>query len=225
MSAAMAPAGTDRLQAAGIPAYSFDCHEARDLPDIARTLGNLTAHPEKAEAYAVFTEKILAEIHNRLENNPPPEKARVYMESYTDYFVYGRDTGADDLLQLLHCQNIGGDQSLSSMRVSTEWVLAENPDVLIKTTTLGVNRTLESEYSRVVARKGFSSLHAVRGNRTYIVNGDVIFSPQAAIGALHLAKTLYPSRFSDINTDEVSREYANQFSDDMQADPVIFPKT
>ncbi|OPY37814.1 MAG: Cobalamin-binding protein precursor [Methanoregula sp. PtaU1.Bin051] len=223
LSEAMQPSGEEKWRAAGIRTFAFECHRAQDLSGIALTLGNLTSHEKEAGDYAAFTQNLLDIIRRRLDSNPPANPLRVYMESYTDYFVYGRDTGADDLLRFLHCINVGANQSLSSIRVSTEWVLAENPDIIIKTTTLNSNRTLQSEYHRLISRDGFSSLRAIRMNRTYIINGDVFFSPHAAEGALYLAKKIYPDRFRDIDASKFTRNYLQLFSGETDDVPVIFP--
>jgi iron complex transport system substrate-binding protein len=219
---AMRPATAGIWEKAGIRTLPMESHKAEDLPEVARSLGQLTGHSERAEQYAVFCEKTLAMVSGRL-GPVSGTPLRVYPESYTDYVAYGNISAAHTLLATLKTESIPGMVFSNATRVSPEWIVRENPDVIIKSIVPDAEKTLEGEHARIIARDGFGGIRAVREGRVYVISGNLIFSPHAPVGTVFLAKALYPEAFADVDPDEILRQYAGTFMPGVDHEPTMYP--
>ncbi|MDO8871136.1 MAG: ABC transporter substrate-binding protein [Methanoregula sp.] len=207
------PKNTDQLIKANITVMYIDAYILPKLPDDARKIGIITGNEEKAEAYARFIERYLSLIQSRLNDLPATSEKKVYAELYSDYSAQGRGTQGDAVITLLHAKNIAGNLTAQSLIVSPEWVLDQDPDVIIKfaSSPQSGNPALSTVYEKILARPGFERLSAVRNHRVFVLSGDAVSTPRGIAGALYLAKALYPDKFSDIDPQSVLHEYAEQF--------------
>jgi iron complex transport system substrate-binding protein len=207
------PKNLDKIQEAGIPVMYIDSYILPKLPEDARRIGKITGTEERAGQYAGFIEKYLELIGSRLDDIPPGSGPRIYLELYSDYSAQGNNTQGDAIIGLLHARNIAKDLSAPSTRVSPEWIVEQDPDIIVKfaSSPQTGNPPLNKVRQDIVNRTGFAELSAVRNNRVYVLNGDVVSSPRGIAGTLYLAKALYPERFEDINPDAILREYAETF--------------
>jgi iron complex transport system substrate-binding protein len=219
---AMRPATAGSWEAAGIRAMPLESHKAEDLPEVARMLGDLTGQTEKAERYALFWEETMALIESRISRDAGPGP-RIYMESYTDYVAYGNVSAADSVIRMMNGRSISGEIFFNATRISAEWICQQDPEVIIKSSIPKDGINLEGEYDRLVKRPGFKDLSAVRDERVFVVNGNLIFSPHAPVGTLYLAKALYPDRFFDVDPDAIMQEYTLIFLDAAEEQTPIYP--
>ena len=96
-------------------------------------------------------------------------------------------------------------------KVTPEWILSENPSVIIKSVTLKPDKTLEKIRETILTRTGFESLDAVKEKEVFVLNGDLIYGPRSPAGLVYLAKALHPEECKDLNPAEVMEEYAAEF--------------
>lgn len=201
----------ERIAEAGIPVMYMDCSHIRDIPRDTRKLGVLTGNKAGAEKYSQFIEKYLDIVDSRLENLTDEERPRVFLESFgADYNAAGRGSSGDSVLKVLKAINIAGNISLQSSIVTPEWVITQNPDVMIKYVSRG-SSNLTDAYESIMRRSAIENTSAIRNNRVYVIKTDIINGPRGISGLLYLAKMLYPDRFSDINPAEILKEYARTF--------------
>jgi len=202
------PKNFDSMRALNISVIAIGCYRTKDLPNDARTLGKLTGNMEQAERYARFSEQYITLVQERIQNISDEKRLRIYCEASVDYYAWGPGSLGDDLIHLLNAKNIAENLTYSGY-VSPEWVIDQNPDVIIRTVAKGNNLT--DEWEKVVNRTGADKIRAVRDHRVYVLHHDMENSPRGVVGLLYLAKQLYPEQFSDINPDAVLREYAEEF--------------
>jgi len=96
--------------------------------------------------------------------------------------------------------------------VDSEWVVKENPDVIIGLSWDGGYETddmnvLKKRYDEIVAKPGFSEINAVKNKRVYITPYINVLGPGYHIGLIQFAKWLYPEQFKDLNVKTVQDEY------------------
>jgi iron complex transport system substrate-binding protein len=205
------PLNYQQMVDSGITVIQMSCYRPEELARDARSLGRLTGQNEQAERYAQFTERNLELIQERLQNISDHERPRVYMEYVNDYMAYGPGSGADRMLELLKAENIAGDLPGQNIRVSKEWVIEQNPDVIIRTfAPMKGNCTVIRQ--DIIDRPGFSNLNATRTGKIYCMTTGLVTTPRSVIGLLYLAKVLYPERFSDIDPAAILEEYKTEFS-------------
>lgn len=212
---------TDQLASANLTLIPVDCYKITDMNRDAIVMGTLTGTRANVSRYTAFNDRYLTLVKERVAQRTSQKPLRVYVEGYTDYSAHATGSGGDHLLKLLNATNIAGSISTQSATVSPEWVIDQNPDVIIKIAMDPEKyESLDSVREKILHRQGFSEIRAVQENRVYVLNGDAISSPRGIVGLLYAAKALYPDDFKDINPDQVLKEYAREFvsgTDQIQA--------
>jgi iron complex transport system substrate-binding protein len=206
----------DTIRAANITVIYIDCNRLPTVPSEARKLGILTGNTDGAERFAKYIEGYLDLVVTRLSNLTESEMPRVYSEMYADYMAQGPGSTGNSVLEIVKARNIAQNISTSTAIVNPDWIIQQDPEVIIKYVTRTDNLTLR--YEQVRNRPLFEGVTAVRENRVYAIKGDVISGPRGIAGILYIAKVLYPDRFSDIDPNQILHEYAQDFvpgSDDV----------
>lgn len=210
-----------QLEDAGITVIFFEFYLPSILQDEILTLGKLFNKEAEAQKYADFIMKYRNMIENRVKDIKPEDKATVYFEGYSDYSTVARGAGGDELVTLAGGINIAGQENMKYPKVSAEWVLQKNPQVIVKTISCN-NRAMgegftdknkvEALYDSVVSRTGWNELSAVKNNKVVLLAQDIGTTPDGSIiGLLYMAKTMYPDRFADIDPYEVYKQMKKEF--------------
>jgi iron complex transport system substrate-binding protein len=203
---------TDQMIAANLTLIPVDSYKIPDLNRDAAALGILTGADANVSQYTAFNDRYLTLVKKRVAERSNQKPLRVYVEGYGDYSVHAKGSGGDLLLKILKATNIAGSINTSSAKVSPEWVIDQNPDVIIKIAMDPVKyESLEKVREKILHREGFSEIQAVQRGNVYVLNGDVISSPRGIVGVLYAAKALYPDEFDDVNPNLVLEEYAREF--------------
>lgn len=206
------PKNLEKITSANLPIVYCDAYRLNTLRSDARTLGNLTGHWDGAEKYIAFVEKYQSIIDSRLPTIGIGDQNRVYIEGYSDYSVMTERSAGGRILQALNSRNIHGNHTTDWATVNPEWVIAQNPDIIIKMANdPAKGENLTSVRQRILNREGYSTLSAVKNNRVYVLNGDIGSSPRAVIGLVYAAKAIYPEEFADIDPMDVLIEYDRLF--------------
>lgn len=206
------PKNLEKITSANLPVVYCDAYRLNTLTSDARTLGNLTGHWEGAEKYIAFDEKYQSLVDSRLPTTGICDQTRVYIEGYSDYSVMTERSAGGRILKALNIRNIYGNHTTDWATVNPEWVIAQNPDIIIKMANdPAKGENLTSVRQRILSREGYSTLSAVKNNRVYVLNGDIGSSPRAVIGLVYAAKAVYPEEFADIDPMDVLMEYDREF--------------
>jgi iron complex transport system substrate-binding protein len=219
---AMRPATAGTWEAAGIRAVPVESHKAGDLPTIARELGTLTGHDDKAREYALFCEETLALVSSRIPGGRGSGPV-IYIESYSDYVAYGNVSAADSVITMLNSHSLSGQVFSNATRISNEWLVTRDPDFIIKCIIPDNDKTMEGEYARLLDRPGLSTMRAAEENRVFVVNGNFLFSPHAPVGMVYLAKAVYPDEFADVDPDAVLQNYHRRFLHATETGSALYP--
>jgi iron complex transport system substrate-binding protein len=99
--------------------------------------------------------------------------------------------------------------------IETEWVLEQNPEVIVGRAMGGGVKPYENEndsllrayYDEIVGLPGFDGTEAVKNDRVYIITNDHAVTPNYPSALLLLAKWFYPETFEDLDSREAHREY------------------
>jgi len=216
-----APAVTPRVTAmAGrlkIPVLVLRWRFADSMDQTVRLLGEVFGEPKRARQFIKWRHGCLGLIAKRLKGLPADKKIAAYVEGDIAGPI-GRAAGkrmpADETLRLAGLSNIC--RFRFSKEVSSEWILARNPDIIIMNDYGGAREitgylikdetTLNEYVERVKGRKKFKKTKAVKKNNVYVMNAKLCGSMHM-VGALYLARVAYPRLFKDIDPREVHREF------------------
>lgn len=219
------PKNIDKILALNISVIMLDCYKLENLSSDASTLGTISGNNNGTLQYLNFNNKYLNLVSSRLSNITPGDMISVYGES-SDYTPMVRKSGGGQIINALHARNVYGNSSIPEWPViNSEWVLEKDPEVIIKNGNIEDNiNSLKDTYESFLNRSGYHGLRAVKTNRVFIVNSDIISSPKAVLGLVYLAKVLYPERFSDTNPDEVKNEYVKLFRFGTNLTECVYPQ-
>jgi len=177
----------------------FAAFSPPDLAGVARSLraiGALCGETARGEHIAVVFEGRVEEARRRVAQRP---RVRVYYEmdavDPTRPYTVGRGSFGHELIEAA-----GGDNAFAAgpaawFQVSTEAVLAADPDVIV----IGDADAIEAPQSIATlrARTGWSSLRVIRAGRVVSVPKDLCDrpGPRLAEGVLALARSLHQDAF------------------------------
>jgi iron complex transport system substrate-binding protein len=149
--------------------------------------GRITGRSAAASELIASLQIRIETIRDRVSELPGP---RVYHELDSTFYSAAEQSFIGDLYRMLNAENIAGDGGGSPYpQLTQEAIIAANPDVIILADEeFGV--TVDS----VKVRPGWGAIAAVRNNRIYGVDPDIISRPGPRIvDALELlAERLYP---------------------------------
>ncbi len=214
------PKNADQFENAGIPLINLDFYKINTLGSDVEALGIMTGMETSARDYQDFLNNWEDVVKTAVEGTETPS---VYAESYTAYSSQGTGSGSDLLIGIAGGSNIAADLGEQWPKVSAEWVLKENPDVILKVCSPKANSTLSDIRDEVYERTGFGSLNAVKDERIFVLNGDLAYGPRSPAGLVYIAKALHPEKFESINPSDVLAEYSEKFVPGMDTGDYFSP--
>jgi iron complex transport system substrate-binding protein len=210
----------------------LDFYKIGTIRDEMLKLGYLLDEEENAREYVDWYDGYVDEIADRVSGISEDEKPKVYIdygggEGSSERLTSAKGTGNHQL-----CERAGGINIAADLPpglapgypyVSLEWILAQNPAVIIGqasgyNTREGGYRTdddskLKAYYDELIGLSGFAELPAVENNRTYIIQSDVNGGLAGIVGLAYHATWFHPELFCELDPQEIHQEYIDEFCD------------
>ena len=184
---------------------------------------------DEAERYLEWHDRCVDEIIERVSEIPDDEKPRVFVESSGGSEITRTGIGAGHpahgLCLLAGGINIGagcipsdpGGSGSEYGDIETEWVLDQNPEVIlgramgsgIRPYELDDNALLKAYHDEIKSLPGFENVAAVKQNRVYIITNDHAITPNYPSALATMVKWFYPNRFKDMDPQAIHQEYMN----------------
>lgn len=191
---------------AGIPVVMLDLYVPSNILNEVEFLGKLLGAEERAAAFSADVQEILDLV---VERTADVEPITAYWEGYTDYKSVGKGSGGDELMQLANVASLTGNEETSYPKISDEWIVEQNPQMIIKmiSDTKGIMDETISDYGPVqqvyadmCARPGWDGLDAVKDGKVLFLSAQIGTSPLGlGLGPLFIAKAAYPEKFEDVD--------------------------
>ena len=186
------------LEPLGMPVVSMLLSSSEDYPQVFRFLGKLLNRPQRAEALAVYAQRVLADLARLRRSIPPDQRPRVYYaEGGKGLCTECADSFHTELIPLCGAVNVHKcvTKSLYGMdKVSLEQVLAYQPQVIL---------THNPMFFKTVNKDPrWSKAPAVAQGRVYRIPTlpfnwfDRPPSFMRLLGAQWLAHKLYPKQYA-----------------------------
>ncbi len=208
----------------------FDLSMVESLRGEMTALGYLLGDREAVVDYEEWYDARLKTVSERVSDISEEDRVRVFLErerakegNPSVRWAYASDTGYTDLCDLAGGSNIAKEKIDYNGEVEAEWVMEENPEVIIGLTYNGGygaedDSPLRAYRESIISAPGLSLVDAVKSDRVYVISGDFALGPQMTIGTLVVAKWLYPDLFADLDPGAIHREFLTEF---MHVDPKI----
>ena len=202
-------------------------NSSRDI----RKLGYILDKENEAEEYIKWHDDCINKIKDEVDEIPLDDRPRVLVALpkpggvFGVYRGEGGTTGMDDLMTLIPVNSIG--QLLPTKEyeeVDTEWVIEQNPDIIIIASNLieakgggsfaGYDLDDPSQMARerddFLSRPELAEVNAVKNGRVYMMEYKLFsYSQSMIVGAVYLAKWIYPDL--DLNPEKIHQEYLSRF--------------
>ena len=219
-----------RLEQAGIPSIVVDYwkNPPENRPKSTLLLGTLLGKEKRAQEVVNFYEQQVNKVTSRLEDIDKP-KPKVYIEvggkGHSEYSgTYGSDFGWGAVVAKAGGINIGEGIVKCLAPIHPEYVLKQNPDVIIITgrpgpglpgkMSLGYYANPEESRELLKAftgRPGWDTLNAVKNGRVYSILHPICGYTASLIGAQAFAKWFYPDEFRDLDPVASLKEFHKRF--------------
>ena len=181
----------EQLEGQGIPYVLFADRTLEDIFKTIRLAGIITGHVDQADDVATnLSLRVEAVKAKTLAENV--SKPRVYVEYY-EYWTYGPGSFGDDLISLAGGTNIAHNASSEYPNVESEFVIAQDPEVIVYTTGVMSSTTAES----IAARPGWDNISAVANDKIYSIDDNLMsrYGPRIVDALEQLAAIVHPELF------------------------------
>jgi len=202
----------EKLESAGVPVLTDTTTDLETLIPLIRKIGIILDKKEKADEIVDFIEHYSNIIDQRIAGLKTDEKPLVFFERRNPYDSASALSSYNKPLVTAGGINIAADEPVSLPKLSAEWVLQRNPDVIVNRIsgddTLEEMRALRDE---IISEPGLADVSASKEGKVYIVKSDVFLAVRYPVGLLYYAKWFHPDLFQDIDPGAVHKELIEKF--------------
>lgn len=204
-----------KLSSFGIQVVRLDFYKMFTLKREVKILGQILNREKEAGQLLAWYHKgedLIQKGVKQIRYRP-----RVYVESYSKYHTTGPGSGGNEMCVLAGGQNIAAGFSIPYPEVTPEWVLAENPQLIIKAAAVSnaygmiSSGPLKEIRKDIMARPAWDHIRAVQEGKVYVMESSIWTGPRAIIGVSYMARWFHPDIFRDLDPEELHMEYLERF--------------
>ena len=204
----------------GIPLIVLHMRAPSVLSRNLGTYGYIIDREKEVEDFMDWFDGYLNMMKSRTKGLPEDEKPRVYMEvSGRPYRAVGSFNRYGEAINLAGGRNIIDkiDPGISFTEVDAEWVIEQNPDVIIVGCHGGERvggydiddpSGMAEIRQEMLDRPELARVNAVKNNCVYAMSEEILLGAGLTIiGCTYMAKVFYPGQFEDIDSETIHQEY------------------
>jgi iron complex transport system substrate-binding protein len=215
----------EKLEPAGIKVVLLDLYKPETYDNDLKTLAKIFEKEKEADAFLKWKAKQIA-ILDKVKDLKPEQRVTAFIiaikrfENNQWYTSGGGST--HQAIEMAGGINVAHKIGGSSQEVSPEWILQQNPEVLVfrdysPNDYLGytINDFANSEKLKEKAMNNniLSKTDAVKNDHIYNLANDIFGSDKSYLGAFYLAKWFYPDLFKDLDPEKALKEYFEKWMD------------
>ncbi|MBS7643422.1 cobalamin-binding protein [Candidatus Bathyarchaeota archaeon] len=182
----------NELEKMGLRVIALDPHNLSQILVDIKLVGKACGKSGEAEMLANEMKRVIDFIFSRTKN--VPNRPRVYYEVWFEpLYSIGPGTWQNELIEMAGGVNIFADAKQAYPIVSSEAVIQRDPEIII--VSIGYMGGVKKEDFE--KRPGWSAISAVKNNRIYEIDEDLVVRPGPRIiqGLEQLAKFIHPEIF------------------------------
>lgn len=196
----------DKLEPFNISVERVNCYFMSEFHSDISRLASLVGKEDMADSMKNDFDKIVNRIKNAVADVEVQKK--VYIE-FGDFTAMGAESGNNEIMELANAINIAAKLNIQYPKISTEWLLEEDPDMILKIIT--TETITEAWCQKLVNRAGWDKLSAVKNKQVYLISNDLCSGPRGMIGSLYVAKWCYPEKFASIDPDSMHTYWMEKY--------------
>ncbi|MCM3763674.1 ABC transporter substrate-binding protein [Neobacillus niacini] len=203
---------TRKLDELKIPYLAVDFNSIKEQQQSIEMIGKAIGQAKKAKQYNEFYNKVIAEVSEKVKDIPEKDRVRVYHSVNEATRTDIADSLSAEWIKTTGAINVSTGENLKLIEnksfASLEQILLWEPDVII------VNEAGVDDY--ILNSPQWQTLKSVKNKQVYLLpNGVSRWGHPGALetplAILWTAKTLYPDRFKEINLEEVTTKFYQDF--------------
>jgi len=205
----------EKLKPAGIEPVIIDGYVPDNLESEIKVLGYIYNSVERAEELWNFWEGYFEMLEERTKD--VEEKPKVYFESWSEWHstTAANKGWWNKAIEIAGGINIAANISDEPyVDVDPEWVVRNNPDIIIKlgsSKKRGDREELKARRNEMMEREALATVHAVQTGAVYGLDSEIASGAHGMISALCYAKIFYPELFADLEPKDVYKYYCEHF--------------
>ncbi len=214
-----------------IQVLRFDIGPPVSYAKDVRTLAKILDKQENAEEFITWYESIVNGLESELKQVNKGSGPRVFdfyggengRSDGPPYGTYGKkNPWVTPLIEIAGANSVSKNLKGDWIIVDPEWVIQENPDVIIREYAsmvvgeevigyeAGSTKHLQIMYDKLVKDSPLASTNAVKKGRVHFIDSGMI-QTQWFLALPYLVKWFYPTHFSQLNPEQYHQEYLNRF--------------
>lgn len=203
-----------KIEDAGIPVIVDKFTDPSRAIVVMEYLGRVLGKEEQAQKIADFIKKYEDLIDERTAKIKDDGKTPVYVEWNQAYRAASSSSGYNNFIEKAGGIDIVRNASVQYPTIDPEWLIQQDPSVIIKLLTSTKEYTEEDmlkEHNEIANRSELNSTKAIKDGRTYVISGIVVGGIRSIIGELYFAKWLNPEQFKDIDPETIHKVLLETF--------------
>lgn len=180
-----------RLRDLNITTLVLPSRDMNEVMEGIETLGRVMGREEKAKRLVQKMQRRIETIKKRVANRPKPKVLVILWVNPNTIMTAGRRSFINELISLAGGKNITARLDFHYPMISPEFILAENPDIII----LGDSLNNENSVKHLLNLPGIKNTRAVKSGRIYRdLNSDLFLRPGPRLidGLEEIAGRLHP---------------------------------
>jgi len=198
----------DKLVGTDIIVIRMEFTDPEVLAKEMNKLGYLLNKNEEAGDFIEFYQGYLDTIKDKIEGLSEDDKQRVYLEYSKEYQAASEGSVLHLLCAMAGGINIAKDLGASYPEIDAEWLLLENPDIMIKWCP---RDDLKAKRDELMGRSVLANLSAVKDDEVYAIAYEITTRPAGFVGVAYMAKWFYPEQFTGLDPKAIYQEYLTEF--------------
>jgi iron complex transport system substrate-binding protein len=184
-----------KLDELNVPVLYVDIDtDVRTVDDVLAqidVIGKVTGESANASQLVTTLRTRIDNVTSALQSLPAESPISVYHELDSTFYSVSDGTFIGDVYRILKMKNIAGNGVTTYPQLTQEAIIGANPQVIVLADE-AYGTTIES----VKARPGWSAIDAVKNDRIFAIDPDIISRPGPRIvdAVEQLAKDVYPDR-------------------------------
>lgn len=164
----------DRIHALGIPMFYLEPHSIADIPSVLERIGQLVGTEKQAQDAAQRFRTRHAALRTQYASRPSVNV--FYQISAKPLMTVNDEQIISDVIRLCGGRNVFGKEPMLVPRLSTESVVAINPDVILAANieSSSAEAVRSPDGPHVSSWSTFSNMKAVRNGQVWLIPGDQI---------------------------------------------------
>ena len=187
----------EELGRLGLTVIALNAKSIEDVFENIRLVGKAAGELEAARELRVNLEQRIKAVTDKTKDLPDSQRPRVFYEvQYEPLMTAGPGTFIDDLIHLAGGVNIASDAAAKYPVYNLETLIERNPEVIIISFWHG---SIAASVEAVKSRKRWQIIDAVKNNRVYGINADIVSRPGPRIvdGIEEMARFMHPDLFRE----------------------------